>query len=190
MALRDEPQLPLRVEDEDVRGRYRPVLPRHRLRLPVVEVGERPPAILGPDLHVLERVAEVGVALLVEAQGEGVVRRDEYDLHAAAREVGVETLDPLLVGLRGRAVVGGEDDHENLRRREALEGVPLAVDAGQVEVRSLRSDGQGGDGRTLGGAGGKGGEREQRERRERGTSGWGHEASADEGRAAARLPRS
>ena len=112
------------------------------LRLAVVEVGEGEGLLLGPDLHVLERVAQVGVAQLVEPDGERVVRRDGDEGDALVLVVGVQLLDAVLVGLGRRAVVAGEDDDQHLGVGEVLQGVGLAVHARQGEVRGGVADGE------------------------------------------------
>ena len=61
-----ESQLPLAVEDEHVRGGHGAVRPGDLLVLAVVKVGETEAALLGPDLQVLEAVAQVAVAQFVQ----------------------------------------------------------------------------------------------------------------------------
>ncbi len=146
-----EAQLPLPVEDEDVRGRHRTVLERHGLGLAVVEVGEHEAVLASADLHLVEGVAEVGVAELVETDGQRVVRGDRDHRHPLGPVVRVQLLDPLLVGLGGRTVVRGEDQHQELGVGEAPQRVPPAVHPGQVEIGSGRADGKRGDGGAVGG---------------------------------------
>ena len=59
-------ELALGVEDEHLRRGQHAVGLGRRLRLAVVEVRVGEVVILGPDFHFLERVAEVGVAQLIE----------------------------------------------------------------------------------------------------------------------------
>ena len=115
------------------------------LSLAVIQVGEREALVVGPDLHLLERIAEVRVAQLVEPHCLGVVRGDGHQRHALAGIVVMELLDPFLIGLGRRAVVAGEDDNQHGGRGEALERVPASVDTRQLEVRGRRADRQRGD---------------------------------------------
>ena len=96
----------------------------------------------GADLHGLERVVEVGVSQLVEADGLRVIRRDRDEGNAPVLVCDVEFVEASLVRLRGGAVVAGEDDHQGLRGGEVGQGVRLAVDAWKREVRGLRTGGQ------------------------------------------------
>ncbi len=164
----DEAQLARRVEDEHVRRRHRPVLAGHRLRLAVVEVGEGPAAVLGAQSSSPRacRRGPCSPARRAAARAGRSARRARAATPRAA-EVGVQLRDPLLVGLRRRAVVGREDDHQHLRLREARERVALPVDAGQVEVRGGGADRQRRDRGPLGG-GRAGGREARRERRARG----------------------
>jgi hypothetical protein len=144
-----EAQPPLEVEDKDVRRGCGSVAARDGLRLTVVEVREREAALLGADDHFLQRVAQVGVAQLVEPHGLGVVRRDGHERDAPVLEVRRELLDAFLVRLRGRTVIGREDQHEDLGRREISQAMVAAIDSGQVEVGRGLAQGQRLDGRGL-----------------------------------------
>ncbi|HET6898986.1 MAG TPA: hypothetical protein VFK70_11580, partial [Vicinamibacteria bacterium] len=69
----------------------------------------------GADLHLLQRIAQVRVAQLVETHRLGIVRGDGDEGHAFGGEVVLQLLDALLVGLRGRTVVAGEHEDEHAR---------------------------------------------------------------------------
>ena len=83
-------QLPLAVEDEHVRRGQHSVRGRRFLRLAVVKIRKREFLVLGPDLHVLQRIAQVGVSQLVESHRRGVVGRNRHHRHAAVLVVGVQ----------------------------------------------------------------------------------------------------
>ena len=106
--------------------------------------------IPGSDLHLLERIAQVGVTQLVEPHGGGVVGRDRHDGHALVLEVGVQVGNPLFICLGRRAVVAGEDHDQDLRAGEVLEGIGLAINAGQAEVGSVGTDRQRRQARRIG----------------------------------------
>ena len=55
-------KLPVLIEDKDVRRSLRPIGARHRLRVAVIKVWEGEVTIRGTNLHVVERVADIGVA--------------------------------------------------------------------------------------------------------------------------------
>jgi len=135
-------ELALAVEDEHVRRRGRAVLARDLLRVAVVEEREVELPEGRTDLHVVERVADVRVAHLVEAQCLDAVRLDHDEGHALRRVVVDDLTDALLVDLRGRTMHRREDHDEGLRRREAGERVGLAVYPGQAEIRRERADGE------------------------------------------------
>ena len=67
-----ETQPARRVEDEHMRRGHRPVLPRDGLGRSVIEEGIVELPVGRAQLHGLERVVEVGVALLVEADASGL----------------------------------------------------------------------------------------------------------------------
>ena len=115
----DVAQLAVLIEQKHVRRGQHAVGERRLLRLAVVEVRKCEALVLGPQLHVLERIAQVGVAQLVEPHGQRVVRRDGDQGDALVLVVGVQLLDPLFVGLGRRAVVAGEDDEQQLGVGEA-----------------------------------------------------------------------
>ena len=69
----DVAELALAVEDINLRRGQDAVGPGRRLRLAVVEIGISVVVIFRADLHVFKRVAEVGIAELVQANGGGVV---------------------------------------------------------------------------------------------------------------------
>ncbi len=135
-------QLPAGIEDEHVGRRQAAIGMGSGLGVAVVEVGEFEAALFGADLHLLEAVGQVGVAQLVEPQRPRVVGVDGGQGHAFVLVVGVQLHDPPLVGLCRRAMIAGEDDHQQFRVAEILQAVSLPVNAGQIEVGGGRSDGQ------------------------------------------------
>src|SRR5262249_17827359 len=98
--------------------------------------------------HLGKAVAEVRVTHLVESDGILVVRIDGQKRHAARLVFRDHPRDPPLVGLRGRTVIRGENEHENGRRRERRRRVFAAVHPGQLEVGQRRAERQQ---RTVGG---------------------------------------
>ena len=135
-----ETQLAIAVEEKDVRRRDRAVCLRHRLRLAVVEIREVELVVAGADLHVVERVAKVGVAELVEPHRRRIVRRNRHHRDAAILVVGGQLFDPLFVRLGGRAMIAGEDDRQDVGVGEIGERVGLVVDARQREVGCRGTD--------------------------------------------------
>ena len=101
------------------------------LGLAVVEVGIGVVVILRADFHFVERVAEIGIAELVQADGRRVVGRDRHHGDTLVAIVGLKPRDSPFVGLGRRAMVAGEDDEQHLGLSEVRQAVGLAVDAGQ-----------------------------------------------------------
>ena len=64
---------PLVVENENVRRRERSVSGRHALRVAVEEIGKLVASTLGVQLHVFERIADVGIAELIQPYRQRIV---------------------------------------------------------------------------------------------------------------------
>ena len=119
-----------------------PNLIETRLRVAVVEIRPVDAAEPRAQLHLRQRVGDVGVAQLVEPDGLRIVRVDRDERDALAAIVLVELFDPALVELRDRAVIALEDERQHLGAGVLAGLVGLAVDAGQREVRERRADRQ------------------------------------------------
>ncbi len=139
-------ELALRVEEEKVRSGGGAIGARDALRFAVVEVGKVEVAVGGADFHVVERVANVGIAQLVETHSIGIIGLDSNEGHVALTIVGHEPLDAGLVELSGGAMIASEDDDEDFARGVVLEAVGLAVNSGKAKLGSRGADGENGDG--------------------------------------------
>ena len=138
-----EAELALAVEEKHVRRGDGAVGLGGGLRVAVVEEREIEVVVAGAELHVVQRVAEVGVAELVEPHGLGIVRRDGDDGDAAVLVVGGELLDAIFVGLGRGTVVAGEDDCQDVGVGEVSERIGFAVDPGQRKIGGRDADGEG-----------------------------------------------
>ncbi len=98
--------------------------------------------VLRSNLHLLERIAQVGVAQLIEPHGGGIVGRDRHDGHTFVLEISMQVGDPLFIGLGRGAVIAREDHDQHFRLGEVLKRVGLAVNAGEAKVGGLGTDGQ------------------------------------------------
>ncbi len=96
----------------------------------------------GADFHLRQRIADVGVTQLIEPHGLRIIRLDGHERRAAAPIIGRKLFDPRLVHLRGRAMVTGENNHQNFARGKVFQTVSLVIYARQAKVRGLRADGQ------------------------------------------------
>ena len=66
-----------------------------------------------PHLHVVQRLADIGVPEIGELHRGRLVGVDRHDRHPLAAVVLVELPDSRLVQLRGRAGVAGEDHRQD-----------------------------------------------------------------------------
>ena len=80
----------------------------------VIKIREVEMAVRGADFHFVERVADIGVAHFVEADGEGIVRLNGEEGDALILIIRSELFDAAFVELGGGAMVAGEDDGEEL----------------------------------------------------------------------------
>ena len=90
--------------------------------------------MLRPDFHFRERIAQVGVAQFVEANGLGIVRIDGQERDSFLLVIVHDLLQPLLVVLCGRAMIAGKHDRQDVRLFEVLERIFLSIHARQLEV--------------------------------------------------------
>ena len=137
------PQLALGIEDEKVGSGGRAEGAGDFLVLAVVEIREIEMAIGSADSHFVERVADVGVAHLVEPHSIGIVGLDGDEGDAAVLVIRSELLDAGFVELRGGAMVAGKGDDENLARGVIGETVSLAVNGWEAKVRGGGAEGEG-----------------------------------------------
>jgi len=147
-------KLALGVEDEEVGSSGGAVGASDFLVFAIVEIDEIEMAIGSAGFHVVEGVAYIGIAHLVEAHGHGIVGLDGDDGHAAVFVIGGDLLDARFVELRGGAVIAGEGDDENFGGGVVGEAVGLAVDTGEAKIGSGGADGERG-GAVFVGAGGR-----------------------------------
>jgi len=119
------------------------------LRVAVVQVWKIELAVGGADFHVVEGVAYVGVAHLVEAHGVGIVRLNGHESDAFVFVVSGQLADALFVKLSGRAVIAGEDNHKDFAFDVVLEAMGLAVDSGETKIGGLCADREDWDGGTI-----------------------------------------
>src|SRR5438309_10608345 len=104
------------------------------LRFAVVQIRKIELAIGSADLHVVEGVANVGVAHLIEANGVGIVGLNSDKSDAFVFVIGGQLADALFVELRRGTVIAREDNHEDFAVSVVLEAVRLPVDSGETEV--------------------------------------------------------
>ena len=116
----DIAELPSRIENEDMRRREDAVGQSRLLRLAVIEIGERKLFLLRSELHLLERVAQVGVAQLIEADSVRVVWRDGHYDHALVLIIRGELDNAVLIGLSRGAMITCKNDNQNLRAGKVL----------------------------------------------------------------------
>ncbi len=98
--------------------------------------------VLGAHLHVVERVAQIGVAHLVEPQRLGAVGLDDDEGDALGLVVRHQLLHSRFVDLGGGAVDGREHHDQHGALGKARQRVGLAVHARQREVRRLGANGE------------------------------------------------
>ena len=117
-----------------MRRGHRTVGSGHLLFVAVVKVREIEILVPRPDFHLGERITQVGIAKLVQADRTRVVGIDGDERQAIVLVIIDNPLQPLFVVLRGRAMIAGEDNHENSGFLEIFERVFLSVHTGQLEV--------------------------------------------------------
>ncbi len=123
-------QLPVLVEDEELRGGLGAVGVRHFLGL-VPQVREGVVLVLRPSLHVLEAILRV--------LG-GVVGVDAHQLDTLGRVV-ILNVDVATLVRHDVGAMDAEERHaQDLLLREILKPVNLPVHPGQLEVRSRVAD--------------------------------------------------
>jgi len=120
----------------------RSVSARDFLVFAIVKVGEIEVAVGGADLHFIERIADIGVAHLVEADGIRIVGLDGDQRDAAVLIIPGQLLDASFIELRGGTVIAGESDDENLAGSVVGEAVSLAVDTGETKIGSRGANGE------------------------------------------------
>src|SRR5258708_38914405 len=133
------PQFSVFVEDEDVRRGLRAVRAGNRLSLTVVEIRVVEMFVFESNFHLVEAVADVGRIQFIDAKSLGVVWLDGHDGDAAVPIVGLQLLNALLVHLRNRTVIAGENDDQNRRGRVVGKRVSLSIYTGQRKIRSRRA---------------------------------------------------
>jgi hypothetical protein len=111
--------------------------------LAVIEVREVELFVVRPNLHFFQRIAQVGIAQLIEPDRLRIVRRDCHESDPFVLIVGGQLLDPLLIRLGRRAVIAGEDNDEHLRLVIVGQPVHLSVHAGKAEIGRFGPDFQG-----------------------------------------------
>ena len=135
-------KLALAVENKKVRCCSRAVGTRDFLRFAVVEIRKIELAVGGASFHLVERVANVGVAHLVEPDRHGIVRLDGNDGDAPLAIVSNDLFEPGFVQLCGRTMVASENDDQYFACFVVLQAMRLAVDTGETEVRRESTKGQ------------------------------------------------
>ena len=127
-------ELPLAVEEEEVRRRHGTIGTGGGLGLAVVEVGKGELVARGVEFHLFERIAVERVTEFIEADGFGIVRRDGDELESLVAIGLDEGLHPRLGPLRAGAVVAEKEDREDFGIGIVGEPVLFAVDARKVEI--------------------------------------------------------
>src|SRR5260370_36301571 len=96
----------------------------------------------GADLHFIEAVAHIRVAQLGQSDGLRIVGFDCNEVDALGLVIVDELLDTAVVELRSGAVIAGEDDRQERTIGVIAQLVDAAIDPGEREIRSRRTDRQ------------------------------------------------
>ena len=99
---------------KDVRGGRGPISGSDLLGLSVIEIREIEVTEFRPDLHVIERISDVGIGHFVEQNRIRIVGLDGHQGDALAFVVFGNLLDSRLVELRCWAVIADECDYQYL----------------------------------------------------------------------------
>jgi hypothetical protein len=91
-------------------------------------------------LHVVERIADIGISQLIQPHRERIVWRNCNQGHALLAIIFVELHNPFFVCLGCRAVVASKNDDEQFRVGEIIQAIGLVIDARQIELRGRRTD--------------------------------------------------
>src|SRR6185437_4252915 len=134
------PQNSFVIKDEYMRRCGRSILLRHRLSGAIIEIGVVKLSIFSTHLHIVEGVPDIRERPLAQFFCAIGIAHDHDKRHATLLVIGDQLLYPLLIHLRDRTVIAGEDNCQYLTGVIVLEAVGLAVDPGQGEVRGFRSD--------------------------------------------------
>ena len=128
-------QLAILIEDINMRRGQNAKLARDFLTLAIVEIWEFVIAVLGANFHFRQRIAEFGVAQLVEPQSIWIVGRNRHQRHAAVFEIAIELNNPIVVCLGRWTVIAGEHNDEQLRVMKIGQPIGFAVDSRQLKIR-------------------------------------------------------
>src|ERR1700757_321842 len=95
--------------------------------------------VFGSNLHFLEAVADVRGIEFVDSDRLGIIWFDRDDTCTAIFVLGGQLGKALLVHLRDRAMIAGEDDHQDSTGRVVREPMYRSVDPRKFKGRGGRS---------------------------------------------------